>query len=77
MCMFVCACVFLFARFSVLAGTQGTFNHFKKDRMFELAREWQIPVVFFAEGGGGRPGDTDGHMAAGGQSSQPSTICSP
>ena len=28
--------------------------------MFELAEKWRLPVVFFAEGGGGRPGDTDG-----------------
>ena len=25
----------------------------------ELALEWRLPVVFFAEGGGGRPGDVD------------------
>jgi acetyl-CoA carboxylase carboxyltransferase component len=34
-------------------------NHKKKDRMFELAEKWRLPIVFFAEGGGGRPGDTD------------------
>ncbi len=45
--------------YSVLAGTQGFFNHYKKDRMMELARDWRLPVVFFAEGGGGRPGDVD------------------
>src|SRR3546814_5934498 len=45
--------------YTVLAGTQGKKNHQKKDRMFELAREWRLPLVLFAEGGGGRPGDTD------------------
>ena len=45
--------------YTVLAGTQGHFNHYKKDRMMELALEWRLPVVFFAEGGGGRPGDVD------------------
>jgi acetyl-CoA carboxylase carboxyltransferase component len=46
--------------FTVLAGTQGVQNHRKKDRLFELAERQQLPVVLFAEGGGGRPGDTDG-----------------
>jgi len=46
--------------YTVLAGTQGSQNHRKKDRMFELAETWRLPVVFFTEGGGGRPGDTDG-----------------
>jgi len=45
--------------YTVLAGTQGTQNHRKKDRLFELAEELRLPVVFFTEGGGGRPGDTD------------------
>ncbi|MBE1468174.1 carboxyl transferase domain-containing protein [Kibdelosporangium phytohabitans] len=44
---------------TVLAGTQGYYNHAKKDRMFELAARRELPVVLFAEGGGGRPGDTD------------------
>ena len=46
--------------YAVLAGTQGQQNHRKKDRLFEVAEKLQLPVVFFAEGGGGRPGDTDG-----------------
>ncbi len=46
--------------YAVLAGTQGTQNHRKKDRLFEVSEKLQLPVVFFAEGGGGRPGDTDG-----------------
>lgn len=45
--------------YTVLAGTQGKNNHAKTDRAFELAARKQVPVVLFAEGGGGRPGDTD------------------
>ncbi|OBK40044.1 carbamoyl-phosphate-synthetase [Mycobacterium sp. 1245111.1] len=45
--------------YTVLAGTQGMRNHAKTDRVFELAARHQLPVVLFAEGGGGRPGDTD------------------
>jgi acetyl/propionyl-CoA carboxylase alpha subunit len=46
--------------YMVLAGTQGGQNHRKKDRLFELAAHNRLPVVLYAEGGGGRPGDTDG-----------------
>src|SRR5205823_11422230 len=46
--------------YTVLAGTQGLQNHRKKDRLFELAERQRLPVVVFCEGGGGRPGDTDG-----------------
>ena len=42
--------------YTVLAGTQGLQNHRKKDRLFELAERLRLPIVFFAEGGGGRPG---------------------
>ncbi|MFQ6395413.1 carboxyl transferase domain-containing protein [Nocardia sp. KC 131] len=45
--------------YTVLAGTQGMRNHAKTDRMLEMAHEQRLPVVFFTEGGGGRPGDTD------------------
>lgn len=45
--------------YTVLAGTQGVRNHAKTDRMLELAHSQRLPVVFFTEGGGGRPGDTD------------------
>ncbi len=45
--------------YTVLAGTQGYQNHRKKDRLFELAERRRLPLVLFAEGGGGRPGDTD------------------
>ena len=52
-------CVVLGYDATVLAGTQGYLNHHKKDRMLELAATRGLPVVLFAEGGGGRPGDTD------------------
>ena len=51
--------------YTVLAGTQGFINHRKKDRIFEVARRNMTPVVLFAEGGGGRPGDTDAPGVAG------------
>jgi acetyl-CoA carboxylase carboxyltransferase component len=51
--------------YTVLAGTQGLQNHRKKDRLFELAERLRLPVVFFTEGGGGRPGDTDGSGVSG------------
>jgi acetyl-CoA carboxylase carboxyltransferase component len=51
--------------YTVLAGTQGLWNHEKKDRLFELAERLRVPVVFFTEGGGGRPGDTDGSGVSG------------
>ena len=43
--------------YTVLAGTQGGRNHYKQDRMFDLAKRLRLPVVLFGEGGGGRPGD--------------------
>ncbi len=51
--------------YTVLAGTQGFLNHRKKDRLFTIAHDLQLPVVLFAEGGGGRPGDTDSPGVAG------------
>jgi acetyl/propionyl-CoA carboxylase alpha subunit/acetyl-CoA carboxylase carboxyltransferase component len=45
--------------YTVLAGTQGRKGHEKKDRMFKLAEQWRLPLVLFAEGGGGRGSDTD------------------
>ncbi len=51
--------------YTVLAGTQGAQNHRKKDRLFDVAERLSAPVVFFTEGGGGRPGDTDGIGMAG------------
>lgn len=58
-------CVVMSYDYTVLAGTQGTMNHLKKDRMFELAERQRLPVVLFSEGGGGRPGDTDHAIVAG------------
>ena len=52
-------CAVLSYDYMVLAGTQGQMNHRKKDRLFELIERLHLPVVLFAEGGGGRPGDTD------------------
>ena len=51
--------------YTVLAGTQGAFNHQKSDRLLELALRQKLPVVLFAEGGGGRPGDVDAGVIAG------------
>ena len=51
--------------YTVLAGTQGMRNHLKKDRLFDVAERRRLPVVLFAEGGGGRPGDVDMPIVAG------------
>ncbi len=45
--------------YTVLAGTQGMIGHRKQNRLFELVARQRTPVVLYAEGGGGRPGDTD------------------
>ncbi len=58
-------CVAMSYDYTVLAGTQGMRGHQKKDRLFELAERRRLPVVLFAEGGGGRPGDVDVPMVAG------------
>jgi acetyl-CoA carboxylase carboxyltransferase component len=58
-------CVAMSYDYMVLAGTQGMRNHAKKDRLFELAQRRRLPVVLFAEGGGGRPGDVDMPIVAG------------
>ena len=50
---------------TVLAGTQGMRNHQKTDRLLGIALQQKLPVVLFAEGGGGRPGDTDSAIVAG------------
>jgi acetyl-CoA carboxylase carboxyltransferase component len=52
-------CAVLAYDYTVLAGTQGIRNHRKADRVLELAERHRLPIVLFAEGGGGRPGDTD------------------
>lgn len=49
--------------YTVLAGTQGQNNHQKTDRLIEIATRGELPLILFAEGGGGRPGDdTEGKM---------------
>jgi acetyl-CoA carboxylase carboxyltransferase component len=58
-------CVAMSYDYTVLAGTQGMRNHLKKDRLFEIAERRRLPVVLFAEGGGGRPGDVDMPIVAG------------
>src|SRR6202035_1144497 len=57
-------CIAMSYDYTVLAGTQGHQNHRKKDRMFEIAQKFRLPIVLFAEGGGGRPGDTDGGFSS-------------
>ena len=59
------ACVAMSYDYTVLAGTQGMRNHAKKDRLFDVAERRRLPVVLFAEGGGGRPGDVDMPIVAG------------
>ncbi len=58
-------CVAMSYDYTVLAGTQGMRGHLKKDRLFEVAERRRLPVVLFAEGGGGRPGDVDFPIVAG------------
>ncbi|HEV2610187.1 MAG TPA: carboxyl transferase domain-containing protein [Noviherbaspirillum sp.] len=58
-------CMVMSYDYTVFAGTQGMMNHKKTDRMFQIAEQQQLPVVIFAEGGGGRPGDTDAMLVAG------------
>ena len=60
-------CMVMAYDYTVLAGTQGFFNHKKMDRLLKLTHEERLPLVLFAEGGGGRPGDVDaaGVMVAG------------
>lgn len=53
-------CVVMSYDYTVFAGTQGGQNHRKTDRMIGVAEDGLMPMVLFAEGGGGRPGDTDG-----------------
>jgi acetyl-CoA carboxylase carboxyltransferase component len=50
---------------TVLAGTQGAFGHQKCDRLFDLAGRQRLPLLLWAEGGGGRPGDVDWPVVAG------------
>ena len=52
--------------YTVLAGTQGGHSHHKTDRILEISERMHLPVIWFCEGGGGRPGDTDGPMGSAG-----------
>ncbi|WP_278921129.1 carboxyl transferase domain-containing protein [Pseudophaeobacter profundi] len=45
--------------YMVMAGTQGYNHHRKMDRLIALAGRDNLPIVLFAEGGGGRPNDHD------------------
>jgi acetyl-CoA carboxylase carboxyltransferase component len=58
-------CAVMSYDYMVLAGTQGFQGHRKKDRLFALAERFRLPVVLFAEGGGGRPGDTAAAQVSG------------
>jgi acetyl-CoA carboxylase carboxyltransferase component len=58
-------CAIMAYDYTVLAGTQGGLNHKKTDRLIEVIEKEQLPVIWFCEGGGGRPGDTDGIGATG------------
>ncbi|MDZ4370406.1 MAG: carboxyl transferase domain-containing protein [Phenylobacterium sp.] len=52
-------CAALAYDYTVLAGTQGHFGHKKTDQILEFAEHWKLPVIWYTEGGGGRPGDVD------------------
>ncbi len=58
-------CMVMAYDFTVLAGTQGLLSHKKMDRVLSVANDWRLPTVLFAEGGGGRPGDTDVDIVSG------------
>lgn len=53
-------CMAISYDYTVFAGTQGVRNHYKQDRLFDIAHRYKLPILFFTEGGGGRPGDTEG-----------------
>ena len=57
-------CYILSYDYTVLAGTQGAFGHKKTDRLMALAQKAHCPILFFVEGGGGRPGDIDFHLVS-------------
>ncbi|MGB3071389.1 MAG: carboxyl transferase domain-containing protein [Ottowia sp.] len=58
-------CAVMSYDYTVLAGTQGMRNHQKTDRLLDVAHRLSLPFILFAEGGGGRPGDTDMPIIAG------------
>ncbi|MGH1488030.1 MAG: carboxyl transferase domain-containing protein [Acidimicrobiales bacterium] len=53
-------CAVMIYDYTVFAGTQGIRNHAKTDRIIDVATDGRLPFILYAEGGGGRPGDTDG-----------------
>jgi acetyl/propionyl-CoA carboxylase alpha subunit/acetyl-CoA carboxylase carboxyltransferase component len=53
-------CAVMIYDYTVFAGTQGIRNHAKTDRIIDVAVDGRMPFILYAEGGGGRPGDTDG-----------------
>lgn len=52
-------CAVMAYDYTVFAGTQGFMAHRKMDRIIQAAERLETPFILFAEGGGGRPGDTD------------------
>jgi acetyl-CoA carboxylase carboxyltransferase component len=52
-------CAVMIYDYTVLAGTQGFRTHAKQDRVLQIAQRRRLPVIVYAEGGGGRPGDVD------------------
>lgn len=52
-------CAVLSYDYLVMAGTQGIRGHHKSDRLLGIIEKLKVPTVFFTEGGGGRPSDTD------------------
>ncbi len=53
------SCAVLSYDYLVMAGTQGMRGHVKSDRLIDVIERLRLPTLFFAAGGGGRPGDTD------------------
>ncbi|MBL8357577.1 MAG: ATP-grasp domain-containing protein [Delftia acidovorans] len=52
-------CAVMAYDYTVFAGTQGFMAHRKMDRIVHTCERLGVPFILFAEGGGGRPGDTD------------------
>lgn len=58
-------CIVVGYDYMAFAGTQGWANHKKLNRMLHIAAQQPVPLILFAEGGGGRPGETDQMRASG------------
>jgi len=52
-------CMVMSYDYTVFAGTQGFIGHRKSDRVLEIAERAALPIICYAEGGGGRPGDVE------------------